>query len=254
VVSFDAHAGGTPSILWETDYRFTLAAEADLDEIRELVVIAAHPDDETLGAGGLIALAADRNVPITVIVVTDGSASHPSSMSVTTQRLRALRAEEVRTAVARLAPDARIAWLGYPDGRTDDFAPQIEQRLIEELARVDPHAHIVVVWTGDGHSDHEAVGRIVNRVAAPEATIWSYPIWLWHWGHPDAESLPWDRVLAVPLTDRILDRKEYAISAYVSQIEPLSDAVGDERMLEPEVLEHFRRDRELFLLARAGTA
>src|SRR5690606_38092378 len=44
-----------------------------------LLVIAPHPDDETLGCGGVIALATCRNVRVHTVFVTDGGASHPNS-------------------------------------------------------------------------------------------------------------------------------------------------------------------------------
>jgi LmbE family N-acetylglucosaminyl deacetylase len=43
------------------------------------VVLSPHPDDETLGTGGLIADARATGQEVDVIVVTDGSGSHPRS-------------------------------------------------------------------------------------------------------------------------------------------------------------------------------
>ncbi len=62
-----------------------------------LVVVAAHPDDESLGAGGLIATAHDAGIPIYVVLLTAGEASHPESPSrsrhdLATQRLTEAKA------------------------------------------------------------------------------------------------------------------------------------------------------------------
>jgi GlcNAc-PI de-N-acetylase len=48
-----------------------------------LLVLAAHPDDETLGAGELLTLCARRDVPVTVVIATDSEASHPNSPTTT---------------------------------------------------------------------------------------------------------------------------------------------------------------------------
>ena len=45
----------------------------ELTEGRPFVVLSPHPDDETLGTGGLIAEACARDQEVDVIVVTDGS-------------------------------------------------------------------------------------------------------------------------------------------------------------------------------------
>lgn len=246
MVTFDAHGPGTPSSAWADDGRLAAAPSADLSWLTRLVVVAAHPDDETLGCGGLIAAVSRRGIPVRVIAVTDGSASHPRSRTITAQALRIRRADELREAVARLAPRATITWLGFPDGRTADFAEAIEDRLREELLEAAAGTLVAVTWAGDGHRDHRVVGGIVSRTAPPGAAVWSYPIWAWHWATPGGADLPWQSAVIVTLSDDDLERKRSAISAYVTQIEPLSDQPGDERVLEPGVLEHFARDRELF--------
>src|ERR1700731_2508358 len=55
---------------------------ADLDQIfgtGGIVVVAPHPDDETLGCGGLIALASQLGRNIQVVFISDGVGSHPNS-------------------------------------------------------------------------------------------------------------------------------------------------------------------------------
>jgi LmbE family N-acetylglucosaminyl deacetylase len=246
MVSFDANGPGTSRETWDASDRVSAPPLGDLSGARELIVVAAHPDDETLGCGGLIARAAALGMGVRIIAVTDGSASHPRSTTVTPQDLRAHRALELRNAAGRLAPGASTSLLGFPDGKARDCALEIEERLRTELGAVGPDTLVAVTWAGDGHRDHRVVGEIVARVLPSTATVWSYPIWMWHWATPDDESLPWSRAVTVALSAEELDRKRHAMDAYASQLEPLSSEPGDERVLEPDVLAHFTRDREVF--------
>jgi LmbE family N-acetylglucosaminyl deacetylase len=90
-----------------------VAIPRELTEGRPFVVLSPHPDDETLGAGGLIAGARSRGEVVDIIVVTDGSGSHPRSEQYPRQRLVDLRYAEVHKAglALGLQPD-RIKFLG----------------------------------------------------------------------------------------------------------------------------------------------
>ena len=55
-----------------------------------IIVLAPHPDDETLGCGGLLAACAAAQIPAHIFVLTDGSLSHPNNM-VSAQSLSRLR-------------------------------------------------------------------------------------------------------------------------------------------------------------------
>ena len=83
---------------------------ADLEALTgdgPLLVLAPHPDDESLGCGGIIAEARARGHAVYVTVVTDGTASHPGSRTHTAARLQAVREKEVQAAVAELGVPAR---------------------------------------------------------------------------------------------------------------------------------------------------
>ena len=61
------------------------------------IVVAPHPDDEVLGAGGLIADRRRRHVPVTVVAVTDGEAAYAG-----VEGLGSLRRNEQSKALARV--------------------------------------------------------------------------------------------------------------------------------------------------------
>ena len=130
-VVFDHRHGGTAAAAWQD------AGLARLPAVRavagRLVVLAAHPDDETLGAGGLIAAAARAGATVTVLIATDGAASHPDSPTYRPDELAALRRREVTAAVAHLAPRADLRLLDLPDGRLAEHAGALEDALDDAL-------------------------------------------------------------------------------------------------------------------------
>ena len=92
-----------------------------------LLVIAPHPDDETLGAGGAIAQARKDGWHVTVVVVTNGDGfveslrepggPHPTGAAL--EQLGTRRAKESRRGADALGvPSADVIFLGYPDSRT----------------------------------------------------------------------------------------------------------------------------------------
>ncbi len=82
-VPFRHTDAGTDESRWLGDPRWALAPVLDVPALAakhdELLVLAAHPDDETLGAGGLVAMAARAGMPVRVVVATDGEGSHPDA-------------------------------------------------------------------------------------------------------------------------------------------------------------------------------
>jgi LmbE family N-acetylglucosaminyl deacetylase len=144
------------------------------------LVIAPHPDDETLGAGALIHHAAARDRLGGVVFLTDGGGSHPQG----TPQLRAVRRREARRAVGLLTEmPVPIDWLGWADSQPSHEASNafgrsarrlgtiIRARRIDALAVSDP---------GDRHCDHVAAFKLA-RVASDQSRralqIFTYSVW-----------------------------------------------------------------------------
>jgi LmbE family N-acetylglucosaminyl deacetylase len=185
-----------------------------------LVVIAPHPDDESLACGGLIAKACDQGRPTRVIVVSDGTGSHPASKTHPRQRLLKLREDEAREAVRRLGLAAdSLVFLGLPDRFVPGTGPAAAgavQTIVQCVQAVNAKA-LFVSWRHDPHCDHQASYQIARGVQQqiPGLRLFEYTVWGW--------SLPPSTPVA-PLTDgfRIrIDqqraRKQSAIAAHRSQ-------------------------------------
>ena len=98
-MTFDGRAPGTPAAAWSADPRFRDLPALALRRTGRTVVVAAHPDDETLGAGGILAELADAGCPAEVVIVSDGGASHPGSPTLDPEALVGRRWAEVVEAV-----------------------------------------------------------------------------------------------------------------------------------------------------------
>lgn len=250
MVTFDSAAGGTLASVWRRDPRLSSAPALNLAAVKRLVVVAAHPDDETLGAGGLIATGAGLGIDVTVVVVTDGAASHPGSVTHDRHRLVSIRSDEVRRAVAALAPDARIVELGFADGGTRESRPDVSSRLREIFVGVPVTGTLLVApWRGDGHRDHRVVGEVCAELAEHlGVALAEYPIWFWHWSTPSGDETPWKKFRVVALDQPARVAKALALRSFASQVSPLSTNAGDEALLTPRFLEHFDQPTELFFV------
>lgn len=245
-VAFDHRDPGTSEAEW-TAARLWSRATPLHDRASRLIVLAAHPDDETLGAGGLIATAAAAGTDVSVIVATDGEASHPRSSAATDLGVR--RRFEVVAALRELAPGARLRFLGLPDGGLRESTAALRDALLGELGPL-PHGVLLAVpWWGDGHRDHRVAGETALTLRGPGVHVIGYPIWLWHWGDPEAvdalvEPARWR---TLPLAEGVADAKSAALARHVSQVAPTSDAPGDEAILHDDMRAHFARPCELFI-------
>lgn len=200
-----------------------LAVIATLPDVfrgrQKLVVIAPHPDDETLGCGALLAQAFAQ-AGAHVICMTDGGASHPGSMRWPAERLARLRQAELVDAVVALggAP-SDLTWLGLPDGslsRSDKV--QVADRLMRTILETGAQ-HVFAPALEDHHADHKATHRIVREVQAQRAdwTFWTYPVWS-RWDDPNfVDSIARHRPVCIK-APHAASMKRAAINAHQSQL------------------------------------
>jgi LmbE family N-acetylglucosaminyl deacetylase/2-polyprenyl-3-methyl-5-hydroxy-6-metoxy-1,4-benzoquinol methylase len=246
VVTFDGRSPGTPADAWSADPRFRDLPALALHRTGRTVVVAAHPDDETLGAGGILADLADAGHPAEVVVVSDGRASHPGSPTLTPDALVDLRSAEVREAVRILSPDSPVTLLGHPDGGLRETRDAVEADLRALLRDGPPVAQLIAPWRGDGHRDHRIVGEVCAALADElGCALLEYPLWLWHWATPDDPRVPWDRLQVVDLADRSVVRKHRAVAAHTTQVTAVSSDPLDAPTLHPAFLRAFDRDVEV---------
>ena len=251
-VTFRHDGSGTDEATWRGWRRLQRLPPLDWDGLDHVVVVAAHPDDETLGAAGLMAEASRRGVAVDVVVATLGEASHPRSSTITPERLSRWRAREVAGAVGLLAPRAVLHLLHLPDGELQRHVPAVTARV---AGLAGAGSLVVAPWVGDGHPDHTAAGLGAARAADDvRARSLEYPVWAWHWSAPADPRVPWQQMVRHPLTPAARRLKRRALALHRSQTQPLSDQPGDETLLRAGFLDHFDRPHEVFVGPRHDAA
>jgi LmbE family N-acetylglucosaminyl deacetylase len=220
--------GGTPTHVWLDAVRDL--PPLDLTGCPEIVVVAPHPDDETLGLGATATTLAQLGVRVRVVTVTDGGASHPGLSLLQRYRHEQTRRAELHCALSILGVPPPIC-LGLPDGEVADHEPRLTDLLTEILTARPVGTWCAATWRGDGHPDHEAVGRAAAVAAGQSgAVLVEYPVWMWHWAAPDDPAEPWHRANAVSLAGDAIERKQSAAQSFCSQLE------GADAVLPPFVL------------------
>lgn len=204
-------------------------------QVKHVLVIAPHPDDETLGAGGLIAALRLHGINVTVVAVTDGENAYPE-----TPNLGQVREREQTEALSRLGVDPkRIFRLRLPDSGLGDY----EQLLVERLLRVvSGEMHILAPWCKDFHPDHEVCGRAAKIVSERKSVqLTSYFFWTWHRG--TTQLMNGMKLVSFPLGQEEFRAKQDALACHRSQLEhPSGLPILPEYLLEPA-----RRSFEVFL-------
>jgi len=88
-----------------------------------VLVLSPHPDDESLGCGGLFAACHEHGLPAYAAFVTDGAASHLHSREYPPARLAASRETEARSALLTLdLAEDRIEFLRLREATTSKLA------------------------------------------------------------------------------------------------------------------------------------
>jgi len=201
------------------------------------VILSPHPDDETLGVGGLLSALSSRGVDVRVIAVTDGENAYDGDRG-----LGPIRQREQEHALEEIGVCAeKITRLRLEDSGLNKF----EEDLIRQLsACIEPGTHLIAPWPGDFHPDHEVCGRAAQSVAASLGLqLTFYFFWTWHRGTPATlDGLP---LVAFPLTAEQVTRKGRALAHHGSQ---LTHASG-QPILPSYLLEPMKRQFEVYLPA-----
>jgi LmbE family N-acetylglucosaminyl deacetylase len=235
--------------------------------MRSCLVIAPHPDDETLGCGATMARKVAAKRRVNVMVCTDGRNSHRSAL-IPPNDLAQIREVECTEACRTLGvPKEDIEFLRYEDGHLSHRMDDLFHELTDAIAACKPD-EIYSPSPIDRSPDHRAIAAVMDelvRRGVVSCPVLEYPIWFWTaraWAR-DAHGSPLSvlptllmpgraantlRPVAVS-TDGFLDLKREALEKHKSQMTNLTGEPGW-ATLDANFLSHFFLPAEMFFTGR----
>ncbi len=199
-----------------------------------LLLLAPHPDDETLSAGCLLQRTLGRGGQVTILFATDGE-NNPWTQRLVERRVRidaqdALRfgrrrREEALAALQELGiPREAGVFLGFPDQRITDLLLSANAAAIERLAAIVAErrpAVVVVPSPFDLHPDHSALA-VLASLALERAALPLPPRLLSYLIHRRPGTIPpsgdGPEILRLVPRPEEIERKRRAIGRHATQL------------------------------------
>jgi N-acetylglucosamine malate deacetylase 1 len=201
---------------------------------KSALIVAPHQDDETLGCGGLIALKREQGIPVQVVFVTDGAASHAWHPKFRSGEIAPIRKQEALEALAILGVEAaQVHFLDQRDGKlkytTEDDRQQATHQLTEIIRSFKP-GEVYVTHRHDRSADHEVTYTLTKRAIARSGQtidLLEYPIWiLWKTLlFQNVKPSEWAGASRLAI-HTVKDKKRQALETYRSQYLPIEGDGG----------------------------
>ena len=230
-----------------------------MHELGTILGVWAHPDDETYLTAGLMAHGVRNGSRVVCVTATRGEGGSPDEELYPTEKMGAVREEELMRSLAVLGVTEHI-WLDLPDIDMDTPLPDVgAARVRAIMEEVQPET--VLTFGPDGMTDHAAHKSVsawttlaFEEVGKPEATLhyatttpeWAQefvPIYnrydVFRPGTPPVTPHE-DLSIDYPLPPDLLDLKLKAIAEHVSQVGMMIAAFGEDIFLRAMKDEVFR--------------
>ena len=188
-----------------------------------VLVVAAHPDDEALGCGGTIARHVAAGDHVEVVFFTDGVGARHQESSASHKHAELIRNEATRRA-AEVLGIASPTCFGFPDNRLDSIELLDLVRAVENLAQRYRPTTVYTHWAGDLNVDHRIVYQAVMTAFRPMADCSVMQIRMFEvpssteWG--DRAVTPAFRPNLYVGIERFLDIKRRTLGEYDQEMRP----------------------------------
>ena len=127
-----------------------------------ILVLSAHPDDETFGMGGTIKKYSDQGAEIDIFVISDGASAQYSD-----KKMIDVRRESCINA-GKILGVKNFDFLDFPDGKLDSISTlEITQKIEKKISSIKPEI-IFTTPNNDGHQDHKKVNECTLIAARPK--------------------------------------------------------------------------------------
>ena len=194
-----------------------------------VVVVSAHPDDETLGAGRLIAGHAGPVVALTLTAGESCLAGH----DVDPVDVGVLRLAEWRSAVVELGADP-LDTPHWSDGSIERHEADVARLL---LRLIQPGDILLAPWSRDPDRDHRAAGRAAREAAeAAGVPLVEYPVWAPYLRTPHQVQETGAMLVPVEADAAATRAWRRALGQYLSQLQPWQP--GWVPLVPPDLVRH----------------
>jgi LmbE family N-acetylglucosaminyl deacetylase len=226
-----------------------------------MLVVVAHPDDETFGCGSLLAHARRRNVRTVVACATRGEAGMPTpGRGLDNADMAVVREQELHDAASFLGVD-RVVLYDWHDSDMDGeprpgtlCAEPVDSVAAAIAATIDAEQPDIVVTldASDGHRDHahvrDATLLAIDRASSPPDAVYLHCLpralmrkWVEalraedpdsNYAHLEQLGTPAERITTVIDTRDLLGVREEAMALHRSQTSPYE-------VMDPELRREF---------------
>lgn len=211
-------------------------------ECRTAVVIAPHPDDETLACGGTIVHRLRAGWRVVVVFVTDGRRSHAQVLDIhqepSPDELAVIRREEARAACSVLGiPADDLVFLGIETSALAGIPGAAAMAPVRRAIRdAQPVSELFMPHPSDGHATHRAIHAVVKEALSAlrlSPVLYRYLVW------SEGIEEPCGALVEMNIAE-VLPIKRAAIECYTSQVGLLTSAQR-EPVLDDAFLAPFRQ-------------
>ena len=145
-------------------HTFSYSTKWDIRQTDRICILSPHPDDETIGCGGLLFLYAKQ---CDVICLTDGRYGDPK---IEPSKMAQIRKKEFETVMKKIGVN-KYTMLGLEDSKLSQNAKDFHKL---DLRNYD---YILIPGPNDSHPDHLAVDKMLRKAMYGNAKIVYYEIW-----------------------------------------------------------------------------
>jgi N-acetylglucosamine malate deacetylase 2 len=154
----------------------------------KILFVFAHPDDETIVAGGTCVLLS-KGHDVVLFCATKGEAGLVGNPAVTTQeKLGSVRQKELERA-AKILGISKITFLGFIDGTLENHKTQITNAVFKNIKKEKPD--VVITFNNQGgwsaHPDHKAISECATQAFQKYAKTEKKKLKLYHSAIPEGE-------------------------------------------------------------------